>query len=265
MELSRHPNKSTEGLRALDNWYEGERAAIMADEGLIPAAKKRHLEEITREYKERWILAKAAADKDLEEWSEVFRSRAETAAAPKMPDDKDARILKALELQSLHNRIERARSAENPGPLLAEYERAVRASNHVVAHELEDALPELLSGNERARFGRRATENRLARLSESDRKKVEEHRAFERERSAVERGIDLQDGARKRGYMPGLPTRTTLATSHPPGRQGPQVEEVPNPLWRDPSRQRPTNEPKGGTIMLNHPAEQRSVPAGEKG
>src|SRR5215212_2597673 len=231
MELSRHPKKSTEGLRALDNWYEGGRAAIMADEGLVPAAKKRHLEELTREYKERWILAKAAAEKDLEEWSEIFRARAESAAAPKMPEDKDARILKALELQSLHNRIERARSAERPGPLLAEYERALRASNHVVAHELEDALPELLSGNERARFGRRATENRLARLSEKDRKKVEEHRAFERERQAVKVAIDLQDANREGGYLPGLPTRTTLATSYPPGRQGPQVDEVPNPDW----------------------------------
>jgi len=231
----------------------------MADEGLIPAAKKRHLEEITREYKERWILAKAAADKDLEEWSDVFRSRAETAAAPKMPDDKDARILKALELQALHSRIERARSAENPGPLLAEYERAVRASNHVVAHELEDALPELLSENERARFRRRAEENRLARLSEGDRRKLEEHRAFERERQAVKLALDLQDGNRKRGYMPGLPTRTTLVTSHPLGRP-PQTDEVPNPGWRDPaSAERATNEPKGGTIMLNHPAEKQST------
>src|SRR5215218_11303385 len=259
MELSRHPNKSTEGLRALDNWYEGGRAAIMADEGLIPAAKKRHLEELTREYKERWTLAKATADKDLAEWSEIFQSRAETAAAPKMPEDKDARILKALELQSLHNRIERARSAERPGPLLAEYERALRASNHVVAHELEDALPELRSGNERARFGRRATENRLARLSEKDRRKVEEHRAFERERSNLELAIGLQDNVRKKGYTPGLPTRTTLVTSYPPGLP-PQTDEVPNPVWRDPvSAGRPTNEPRGGTVMLNHPAEKQST------
>src|SRR5215204_117739 len=135
---------------------------------------------------------------------------------------------------------------------------AVRASNHVVAHELEYALPELLSGNERARFGRRATENRLARLSEKDRKKVEEHRAFERERQAVKLSLDLQDANRKRGYLPGLPTRTTLTTSHPLGRPA-QVDEVPNPVWRDPARQRPTNEPTGGTIMLNHPAEKQST------
>ena len=258
MELSRHPKKSTEALRALDNEYENGRAAIMGDERLVPAAKKRHLEELTREYRERWILAKAAAEKDLAEWSEIFRSRAESAAAPKMPEDKDARILKALELQALHNRIERARAENRPGPLLAEYERALRASNHVVAHELEDALPELLSGNERARFGRRATENRLARLSEKDRKKVEEHRAFERERQAVKLSLDLQDANRKRGYLPGLPTRTTLTTSHPLGRPA-QVDEVPNPVWRDPARQRPTNEPTGGTIMLNHPAEKQST------
>jgi len=248
MELSRHPKKSTEQLAAIDSWYQREAETIMTSETLVPSAKRGCLEELRREYRDSWFQAKQAADRDLEEWSEIFQSRAESAAETKLPQVRDARILKALELQRLHNRIERNR--DQPGRLLAAYEQAVRASDHVVAHELEDVLPELLPGDARADFERRAKENRLARMSEEDRKKLAEHRAFERERSSVEQGLGLQERNRQRGYSP---TPTTLATSYPAGRP-PQTDEVPNPMWRDPALEQPTNEPAGGTIVP-HPSE----------
>jgi len=246
VQLSRHPKQSTEALLAIDRWYDEAQRAIMADEGLIPAAKDRHLKELRKEYKERWFLAHNDAQKDLAEWADVFRSRAEEAAQPKMPKDREARILKHLELQRIDNRIERYR--DQPVRLLADYEKAVRSGDDVVAHELEEALPELLSKGERANFQKRAAENRRARLSEGDRKKIEEAEAFERERQTVLHAIGLQRSARNSGYLPGQITPTMLETFSPAGRP-PEIREVPNPRWRDPALARPiTTQPRGGVI-----------------
>ena len=250
-ELSRHPSKSTERLIELDGWYERESATILQSETLTPTAKRKRLEELRAEYTDKWTLAHHEAEQDLEEWREIFQSRAESAAEPKMPQDKDARILKALELQRLHTRIERNR--ETPGRLLAVYEKAVRGGDAIIAHELEDTLPELLPKDARADFEKRAKENRLARMSEEDRKKLEEHKAFEREAQSTLRGLALQQMNRQRGCLPGTPTPTTLVTSYPAGRP-PQTDEIPNPMWRDPALERPVNEPRGGTIVP-HPSE----------
>src|SRR5215203_1124166 len=245
MKLPRDASKSTEALRELDGWYEREHQTIMESESLIPAAKRGRLKELEAEYRERWLYAHDAAVKDLEEWDDIYRSRAESAWQPKMPEDKDTRILKALELQRLQGRIERNR--EQPGRLLKVYEEAVRASNDVIASELEDALPELLPKDARRDFESRARENRLARMSADDRKKLEEHKAFEREAQSTLQGLALQRAMRQRGYLPGTPTPTTLLTSYPAGRP-PQTDEVPNPMWRDPALEKPVNEPRGGTI-----------------
>src|SRR5215208_8021839 len=212
MKLPRDASKSTEALRELDGWYERQHQTIMESESLIPAAKRKHLKELEAEYREKWLYAHDSAVRDLEECSDIYESRAESAWQPKAPSDKDARILKALELQRLHSRIER--NKDQPGRLLAEYERAVRASDHVIAHELEEALPELLPKDARADFESRARENRLARMSEEDRKKLEEHKAFEREAQSTLRGLALQQMNRQRGYLPGTPTPTTLLTSY---------------------------------------------------
>ena len=251
MKLPRDASKSTEALRELDGWYERQHQTIMESESLIPAAKRGRLKELEAEYREKWLYAHDAAVRDLEEWSDIYESRAESAWQPKAPSDKDARILKALELQRLHGRIER--NKDQPGRLLAEYERAVRASDHVIAHELEEALPELLPKDARADFESRARENRLARMSEEDRKKLEEHKAFEREAQSTLRGLALQQMNRQRGYLPGTPTPTTLAVKYPAGRP-PQVDEIPNAMYRDSSQDGPVNEPKGGTIVP-HPSE----------
>jgi len=244
-ELSRRPEQSTQKLRELDGYYERESAAIMASETLTPAAKRARLQELRSEYTDKWTLAHHGAEQDLKEWREIFQSRAESAAQPKMPQDRDARILKALELQRLQGRIERNR--EQPGRLLKVYEEALRASNDVIASELEDALPELLPKDARRDFESRARENRLARMSADDRKKLEEHKAFEREAQSTLQGLALQRAMRQRGYLPGTPTPTTLLTSYPAGRP-PQTDEVPNPMWRDPALEQPVNEPRGGTI-----------------
>jgi len=244
-ELSRRPEQSTQKLRELDGYYERESAAIMASETLTPAAKRARLQELRSEYTDKWTLAHHGAEQDLKEWREIFQSRAESAAQPKMPQDRDARILKALELQRLQGRIERNR--EQPGRLLKVYEEALRASNDVIASELEDALPELLPKDARRDFESRARENRLARMSADDRKKLEEHKAFEREAQSTLQGLALQRAMRQRGYLPGTPTPTTLLTSYPAGRP-PQTDEVPNPMWRDPALEKPVNEPRGGTI-----------------
>jgi hypothetical protein len=246
MTLPREASKSTEELRKLNGWFEAEDAAIMKSETLTKEAKKKRRDELAREYRERWTVAAEAARKDLEEWTEIYESRAEKAWQPKMPEDRDARVLKALELQRLSNRIERHR--EQPGPLLAEYERAVRDGNAVVAYELEEALPALLPDSERRNFEQLARENRLARMNGDDRKRVAEAEEWKRQADEAGVGLALQDANRQRGYVPRSITETTLVDRHQPGHQV-QVEEVPNPRWRDSSRDLPANEPTGGTIV----------------
>ncbi len=81
-KLSRHPQKSTEELKGLDDSYGREHAAIMRAENLTPPAKRERLEALRKDYRERWIQAKAQADKDLEEWSEVYQARADSAHEP---------------------------------------------------------------------------------------------------------------------------------------------------------------------------------------
>lgn len=243
-ELPRHPEASTEELRKLDGWYTQESAAIMRSEALTPAAKRKRLEELRADYRDRWIQAKHTAQVDLAEWSEVFKARAETAWEPKAPKDKDAGILRALEIQRLHARIERHK--DQPGRLLAEYEKAIRSGNGVVAHELEDALPDLLPEGERQSFEARAKENRLARMSEADRKKVEEAEAYSREAMAAGQGLALQEMARSRGYVPGQPSPTMVVNKYTPGGDPPQAVEMPNPAWRDPAQQLPNTNP--GTL-----------------
>jgi len=251
MKLPRDASKSTEALRELDGWYERERQTLMESESLIPAAKRKHLQELEAEYREKWLYAHDAAVRDLEEWSDIYESRAESAWQPKAPSDKDARILKALELQRLHGRIER--NKDQPGRLLAEYERAVRASDHVIAHELEEALPELLPKDARTDFEGRVRENRLARMSAEDREKVENLEEWKRQASETGQALSIMNANRQRGFLPGTPSPTTLAVKYPAGRP-PQVDEIPNAMWRDPALERPVNEPKGGTIVP-HPSE----------
>ena len=246
MTLPREASKSTEALRALDGWHEREHAAIMASETLTPAAKQKRVAELNALYRERWLIASDAAKRDLEEWTEIYESRAASALAPKMPQDKDARVLKALELQRLAGRIEMHK--EQPGRLLADYENAVRTGNDVIAHELEDALPALLPEDARAEFAHRAKENRFARMSEEDRKTVEEREAWKRQADATGLAIALQEANRQRGYTPAQPSPTTLVEHHSPGRPV-SVDEVPNPRWRDPAQDGPVNEPVGGTIV----------------
>jgi hypothetical protein len=246
-ELSRHPKQSTEQLFALDGEYASAHAAIMRNETLPPQVKARHLEELKAEYREKRILATGAARKDLSEWSEIFQSRAERAWEPKMPENKDARILQALELQRLSSRIELLK--DNPGALLREYQRAVRAGNHIVAYELEETLPTLLPEDARRDFGRQRRENRLARMSDADRRKVEEAEAFEKERATVEQGLGLQETARNGGYLPEEQQPNMIER----GRRGPGPEEVyemPNPSWRGPAGPNlpPASQPRGGVI-----------------
>ena len=186
-DLSRHPEKSTEELRRLDGWYAKEHATIMSSETLTPAAKKGRLERLRAEYLERWIVAKQAAEQDLEEWGEIFEARAVRAQEPKAPQDREAGILRTLELQRLHGRIER--SKDQPGRLLALYEQALRSGNHAVAHELEDSLPALWPEAARGDFVARVREERERRLSEADRRKLEEAEAYSPERSATELGL----------------------------------------------------------------------------
>ncbi len=228
-ELSRHPEKSTEELRKLDGWYAGEHAATMTSETLTPSAKRERIEALRKEYRERWFLARQAAAEDLEEWGEIYEARAESATAPKAPQDREAGILRTLELQRLHGRIERHK--DEPGRLLAEYERALRVGNHTVAHELEDALPALLPDSARRDFEARAKEERYKRLSAADRKKVEEREAFEREAMAVGQGMALQEAHRAAGYTPGPPTDKQLITHYQTNRP-PQTYETDNPGTR---------------------------------
>ena len=246
-ELSRHPKQSTEQLAALDREYGSAHAAIMRNETLPPQVKARHLEELKAEYREKRILATGAARKDLSEWSEIFQSRAQRAWEPKMPENKDARILQALELQRLSSRI--ALLKDNPGALLREYQRAVRAGNDIVAYELEETLPTLLPEDARRDFGRQRRENRLARMSDADRRKVEEAEAFEKERATVEQGLCLQEMARNGGYLPEEQQPTMIVRE----RRGPGPEEVyemPNPSFRGPAGQNlpPVSQPGGGVI-----------------
>ena len=245
MKLPRDASKSTEALRELDGWYERQHQTIMESESLIPAAKRGRLKELEAEYREKWLYAHDAAVRDLEEWSDIYESRAESAWQPKAPSDKDARILKALELQRLHSRIER--NKDQPGRLLAEYERAVRASDHVIAHELEEALPELLPKDARTDFEGRVRENRLARMSAEDREKVENLEEWKRQASETGQALSIMNANRQRGFMPGTPSPTTLAVKYPAGRPI-QVDEIPNVMYRDSSQDPPTNEPTGGTI-----------------
>lgn len=133
--LSRHPVKSTEELRRLDGWHDQEHPRVMTAEDLTPKAKQERLEELRKEYREKWLQTKAAADQDLRERDEIYQSRADSALEPPRPKDTQAGILRTLELQRLQGRIERHR--EQPGRLLAEYERAVRSGNSIVAHELD--------------------------------------------------------------------------------------------------------------------------------
>lgn len=245
-ELSRHAEKSTEALRALDSWHSGERTAIMQSGTLTPAAKRERLEALRKDYRERWFLAKQAAEKDLAEWDEIYESRAASALEPKAPQDREAAMLRALDLQRLHGRIERHK--DDPGRLLAEYDRAIRTGNHHVAHELEDALPALLPESARADFTQRAREERYKRLPEAERKKVEEAEAWRRERMATGLGLAMQETHRARGYAPSVPAPTTLMTHVKPG-EPPVVHEIPDTRWRDPSRDLPANEPTGGTVV----------------
>jgi hypothetical protein len=247
MMLSRDPKQSTEQLAALDREYGSAHAQIMRNENLLPQVKARHLKELKAEYANRRILATEAARKDLAEWADIFQSRAERAWEPKMPENKDARILTALELQRLSSRIELLK--DNPGALLREYQRAVRAGNHIVAYELEETLPTLLPEDARRDFGRQRRENRLARMSDADRRKVEEAEAFEKERATVEQGLGLQETARSRGYLPEEQQPIMIERE----RRGPgpaEVYEMPNPSFRGPAGENlpPASQPRGGVI-----------------
>ncbi len=204
--------EATESLRKLDAWVAAEHTAIMQSEALTPSAKRERIDALRKEYQERWLLAKQAAGQDLEEWSDIYEARAESATAPKAPQDRDAGILRALELQRLQARIERHR--DQPGRLLAEYERALRTSNHTVAHELEDALPALLPDSARAAFEARAKEERHRRLSDADREKLEEAQEWRREAMSTGQGVALQEAHRAAGYTPALPQDKQLITHY---------------------------------------------------
>ena len=218
--------------KRLDNWHIGEHAAIMNSGNLVPSARRERLQALGRDYLERWIQAKAAADRDLAEWAEVYESRAANAYEPKLPEDRDARILRALELQRLATRIERNR--EQPGRLLAEYDRAVSTGNELIAHELEDALPPLLPDSERHAFEQRAKAERVKRMPEDARRKVEEAEAFKREAMAVGHGLAFQEKHRAAGYRPAEPQPSTVVSRYEAGGDPPKAVEVPNPLYRTP-------------------------------
>jgi hypothetical protein len=80
VQLSRHPKQSAEQLDALQKWLESETATIMYHEGLTPANKAKYREQLHKAYRNRWELAYNDVRKDLAEWRDVFRSRAESAA-----------------------------------------------------------------------------------------------------------------------------------------------------------------------------------------
>ena len=90
-------------------------------------------------------------------------------------------------------------------------------------------------------------ENRLARMSAEDREKVENLEEWKRQASETGQALSIMNANRQRGFMPGTPSPTTLTVKYPAGRPI-QVDEVPNPMWRDSSQDPPTNEPHGGTI-----------------
>jgi len=84
-------------------------------------------------------------------------------------------------------------------------------------------------------------------VSAEDREKVENLEEWKGQASETGQALSTMNANRQRGYLPGTPTPTTLAVSYPPGRP-PQVDEIPNVMWRDPALEQPVNEPRGGTI-----------------
>src|SRR5215210_1030606 len=188
-ELPREARKSLEEITNINGWFEREYATIMTSESLTNSAKREHLQRLRAEYGDKRTFAEDAARRDLEEWTDIYESRAAKAWEPKPPSDRDAAILRGLEVQRLHNR--RQTYKDRPGVLLGEYERAVQDSNDVVAHELEQALPELLPADARADFEQRARENRLARMGEDGRKRVAELEEWKRQASETGLGLAL--------------------------------------------------------------------------
>ncbi len=95
-------------------------------------------------------------------------------------------------------------------------------------------MPALLPESARQSFEARARDNRLARLPESERKKVEEAEEWRREAMATGQGLALMENSRARGFVPGTPTDKQLITHYEAGRPPETYEtERPGAGWQE--------------------------------
>jgi hypothetical protein len=205
-------NNITAELTKLDRHYMEEFAAITESESLVPAAKKRRLEQKQQEYQAAWNQKKREVEERLQaRGEELYR----TAFPPeKLPSDPQKAML--VELKRSRVRDQASRLAGKDGLLLAAYKKALRQGDSDAAREFEEVLGDgdiLTTKEAKEEFNELSRKEQDLRLSDSERRAREQLEEYHREHESAAQGLALQEQVRHNGYRPEIPDSTLLATS----------------------------------------------------
>lgn len=197
----------TRVLRDLDDKYRAEYRQIMDAEDLVPAAKKKRLEEASTRYHAEWRLKKQEVERRLQEHGEALYRR----AYPPESDPSDPQRAMVLELKRnrVRDRVQLLRGQD--GKLVAAYEEALKRGDTDAAKEYEQVLPDVITEKSaRTRLSERVRQEEWARMGEPQRRAVKELEGFYKDHQAAQQGLELQAGNRRRGYAPAEETVTQL-------------------------------------------------------
>lgn len=197
----------TRVLRDLDDKYRVEYRQIMEAEDLVPAAKKKRLEEASTRYQTEWRLKKREVEQRLQEHGEALYRR----AYPPESDPSDPQRAMVLELKRnrVRDRVQLLRGQD--GKLVGEYEEALKRGDTDAAKEYEQVLPHIITEKSaRERLAERVRQEEWARMGEPQRRAVKELEGFYKDHQSALQGLELQAGNRRRGYAPVEQTETQL-------------------------------------------------------